>query len=465
MIAKTNYEATFVPVDDIIASPENDDLYNRVNQNRSDFKELVESIRAEGIKEPLHVTEDGFILSGHRRQAAAKAAGKSEVPVVIQPVRRSEMARARYRKLLASYNTQRDKTSGEKIREKLARSRPKAHQQIIAERLTHENEVQALSIQTCGHIKRHGISKAKQQFLDAILNDVESRRKDWPISVRSIHYNLIEKRPKVLRNSSKGKNRSTYENNRKSSSDLSDMATRARVSGLIPWGAIGDETRSQTVWDIHDTVEDYVAFAAKDFASRYQRDLLTGQTYHIELVIEKLTIHRPAKRAASRYTVPVTVARGKSSYPPRESVINRWRASGKPKLAVILFADLDPSGIEIVDMWHKSLIGDFGVSEDDLSVVRGGLNPEQAERFSLPQSIDAADQNFVDTYGSFQYELDALKSDQLETLVSEAIESVLDRKAYEEQVKKEEEDAGFLEQAAEEVAEFMAELVDNYRDE
>ena len=83
MIAKkTDYQVKFVNIRDVKPSPENDQIYNGVNQERDDFKELVKSIRQDGIKEPLHVTLDGFILSGHRRFAAATRVGLSEIPVI-----------------------------------------------------------------------------------------------------------------------------------------------------------------------------------------------------------------------------------------------------------------------------------------------------------------------------------------------------------------------------------------------
>jgi ParB/RepB/Spo0J family partition protein len=45
--------------------------------------ELVESIRTKGVLEPLLITLDNLIVSGHRRWRAAQAAGLTEVPVVV----------------------------------------------------------------------------------------------------------------------------------------------------------------------------------------------------------------------------------------------------------------------------------------------------------------------------------------------------------------------------------------------
>jgi len=59
----------------------------KVNTTASDFWDLVESIREHGILVPIIVrpSENGYeIIAGHRRVAAAKLAGLTEVPVVVR---------------------------------------------------------------------------------------------------------------------------------------------------------------------------------------------------------------------------------------------------------------------------------------------------------------------------------------------------------------------------------------------
>ncbi|MBR2045255.1 MAG: ParB/RepB/Spo0J family partition protein [Agathobacter sp.] len=59
----------------------------KVNTTANDFWDLVESIREHGILIPIIVrpSTDGYeIIAGHRRVAAAKMAGLTEVPVIIR---------------------------------------------------------------------------------------------------------------------------------------------------------------------------------------------------------------------------------------------------------------------------------------------------------------------------------------------------------------------------------------------
>lgn len=58
------------------------------------FADLVESVRQSGILQPLLVTPDGVIVAGHRRVRAARAAGLSEVPVLVRDLDETQQIEA-----------------------------------------------------------------------------------------------------------------------------------------------------------------------------------------------------------------------------------------------------------------------------------------------------------------------------------------------------------------------------------
>lgn len=58
--------------------------------NEAGLAELADSIRAQGILQPLLVTPDGIIVAGHRRYRAAQAAGLERVPVLVRPLSEPE---------------------------------------------------------------------------------------------------------------------------------------------------------------------------------------------------------------------------------------------------------------------------------------------------------------------------------------------------------------------------------------
>jgi len=52
------------------------------------LEELADSIRAQGVLQPLLVTPGGEVVAGHRRLAAARLAGLSELPVIVRDLDR-----------------------------------------------------------------------------------------------------------------------------------------------------------------------------------------------------------------------------------------------------------------------------------------------------------------------------------------------------------------------------------------
>src|SRR5690242_6220295 len=62
----------FLPLHSIRPSPENDRIYRPIDPSAPDILALRDSILEFGIKEPLVVTMDHYIISGHRRHCAAR---------------------------------------------------------------------------------------------------------------------------------------------------------------------------------------------------------------------------------------------------------------------------------------------------------------------------------------------------------------------------------------------------------
>jgi ParB-like chromosome segregation protein Spo0J len=71
-------------------APENNEVYNAIASDNPDLIELANSIRDHGVQDPLLISTDGYIISGHRRRAAALLAGLTEVPVRIHPISRAD---------------------------------------------------------------------------------------------------------------------------------------------------------------------------------------------------------------------------------------------------------------------------------------------------------------------------------------------------------------------------------------
>lgn len=60
------------PIYSISPSEENDKIYGSVDTTDDAFLALVDSIQKNGLLQPIEVTSDGYIISGHRRYVACK---------------------------------------------------------------------------------------------------------------------------------------------------------------------------------------------------------------------------------------------------------------------------------------------------------------------------------------------------------------------------------------------------------
>ena len=217
-------------IDKIRPCPDNALIYRQISRKDPEIRELARSIREHGIREPLVITEDGFIISGHRRFYAATAiVGRKEVPIRIEPIRYDTDPKT-VRKLLAECNTQRIKSVDEIVREKIAKTDPKdAYQKIVNDRKEKAADNASELLDRIDHsniASRADISPAKELFLNAIKEVLENRRQFWPLSDRTIHYGLLNHPPLIHAS----KPASRYGNNIMSYRALCDLLARARIN-------------------------------------------------------------------------------------------------------------------------------------------------------------------------------------------------------------------------------------------
>ena len=451
-------------VDSLRPSPENDQLYRPVDTADPDFQALVNSVEEFGVREPLTVTRDGWIISGHRRYAAAKEASLEFVPVIVEPIRK-DADHDEFLRLLREYNRQRIKTREELLREEIVSADPEeAYAALIAHREEKASIATDGSIDIRGKKTRATISKAKTPFLLAVTAIIGKRKRFWPLSDRAIHYGLLNDPPLIHAS----KSDSVYANDMASYRALVDLLTRARIAGLIPMEVIADDTRSATIWDTHPNVQSFVRAELDEFLKGYWRDLLQSQENHIEIVFEKLTVASIIKPLAAKYTIPCYPSRGYSSLPPRWELAERYRKSGKNRLILIAVSDFDPDGEEIAHSLARSLRDDFGIKKID--AFKAALTAEQVERFKLPPKIRAKKtssnyKRFVDKHGHDAFELEALEPDVVQRVLTETIDQVLDIDAFYSELDEERSDAAYLAGVREYVHRQLWDMPDNLGDE
>lgn len=415
----------------------NDQLYDPVDESEPSFEALVASIREHGVLEPIVVSRDGYILSGHRRYAATRVLGLDRLPVRVRHDISAERDPDEFLKLLASYNRQRVKTTSEQLREELVLM---ADDSCARVRRFRRN---AAAVGSDGSVelrsrKRRSVIRDKLALRDAIVAVIREEERNWPLSDRAVHYRLLNI-PGLVRND---KTRVPYDNTPAAYDDVTNMLTRLRLDGSVPFQAIADETRPVVVWDTHRCVGDFVRRECDGFLKNYWRGLLQSQPNWIELLVEKNTVANQLRQVAAKYTVPMTSGRGYSSLPPRKDLVDRFRDSGRETLVVIVVSDFDPEGEDIPGSFGVSLRDDFHVAPEQLRIVKAALTADQVRSMNLHEGQLSKEsssryQRFVAAHGDRAWELESLSADQLREIVEGTIRSVLDLEAFEAEVERE----------------------------
>jgi hypothetical protein len=451
-------------VESLKPSPENGQLY-RPSWDDPDLDALAESIRKNGLREPLVITTDKFIVSGHRRHAALRWIKQVFCLCRVLPVRRRDMTTSEYVALLRDHNRQRNKTVAEQVREELVDVSPEeAHDRLceLREKSVDKpeyNGVESLEIE--GEKRRYQISDQKSDHVKYVKQVVfHDRRSYWPLSVRAVHYALLNYQ--FLRNIPL---KLAYANDDKSYSATSELITRLRLNGEIPWEAFDDPTRPFKDFRAFRDVREFVRQEVEKLFTGYWRDLLQTQPNHVEVVCEKNTIYHMVLRVTEKYQIPTSSGRGFNSIDPWNDLYERFEDSGKERLIVIVLSDFDPEGEMIPQVGGRTLRDDFEV--EDVTIIKAGVTREQIERYNLPPQNFAKDTSsnydwFVERNGGDEtvYELEALEPEAMMNDLDAVIRNVLDLDLFNAELGREREEAVYLETARTRAAEALQGLGD-----
>jgi hypothetical protein len=449
----------------LIPSPENTLIYRPVCDD-PDIEALAAAIRKNGC-DPLVITPDSYIVSGHRRRLALLVIGRVWTWCRVLPRPRASWTKDEYVALLRDFNQQRNKTVAEQVRETLIDVSPQeAHRRLRERRdksvfAPEHNGVRALAIE--GAKVRPAISDAKADHVKYVLQTVDALRQYWPLSVRGVHYKLLNfdfvrgyYHPKRNEPDHGTRRELRYVNDDNSYQATSDLITRLRLDGSIPWEAFDDQTRPLKVYNAFGNVREFVRQEVQQLFAGYWRDLLQSQPNHVEVVCEKNTVYQMVLRVTRKYLIPTSSGRGFNSIDPWHDLHERYLWSDKQRLIVIVLSDYDPEGEMIPQVAGRTLIDDFGVDRDDLSIIKAGVTREQITRHNLPPQNFAKETSsnhawFVAANGGDDavYELEALDPGVMLQDLEEMIRRVIDIDLFNREEAAEEGEAAYLVHARE----------------
>lgn len=459
----------WIPITQIHPAPENDTLYGPIDPNDPKIQEMAaEMRRRRKCRTLLTLSRDLYVMSGHRRLAAAKIAGLKSLECIIDPMLHSD---PQFVNELIRFNNQRIKSNDVLFREAVvATSKGDAYQKLKkarAEASVIHSDVE--SIQFTDETIQSPVTIRRMLFLRAVQKVIAAHQAYWPLTARQIHYRLLNDPP--LRDSSKDgrltrggapSQDSTYVNDKPSYNALIRMLKDARLQGLISWNVIHDPTRPVTIWRVHDSTQSYIEEELDGFLTGYSRNLLQSQPNHIELFAEKKTLISMIEPIASKYCLPLTIGSGSCSIAPIEKLVKRFWRSGKEKLVVLTVADFDPAGVMIARSFTQRLRDYFHIANVDARRV--ALTQDQITAYALPvggninDKEDVNKETFRRQFGEDTYEVEALEPADFEAIVEEAILQTIDIDAYNYEIQREEADSQFLEAKRKMILEYAASL-------
>jgi hypothetical protein len=259
--------------------------------------------------------------------------------------------------------------------------------------------------------KRHRHTNVELAEIDDAIYEVAAAER--PITVRGIFYRvmsmgLVPKTDKA--------NKATGE---PSGYGIVQRETlKLRRAGELPYHWITDGTRLRLQ---PETFSD--AQAALDNTARmYRRSLWIYQHAHIEVWAEKDAITGVVYPVTEQYDVPLLIARGYSSETFLYTTAAEINDEGNPAY-IYQLGDHDRDGVRAWKHISRKL-REFVDDDIELTFARIAVTPDQITGLNLPTRPDKTDSGFGPCV-----EVDAIESNTLRALVSEAIESHIDQNA------------------------------------
>ena len=426
-----------VPVERLKPSPENVLLYKNRSTSQADFRRFVQSIKETGgVQAPLLISIDWYVISGHQRLAGAKEARFPDVPCIMLPLRRSEHTSDEWLAILREHNTGREKTLDERIMENLVDINPDDAMDAVVDEQVKRSKPRSTTVYVPSKIRtRARITNQTRAFAEAIKGILTGVLKEsLPVPERAIHYRLL---PLDVRTSN-GKKGFVYKNDKRSVKALSDMLTRLRFCGEVPWSWICDDTRPVARWGVWSDAALFLGEKLDKLYAGFARDLMQSQGAYYVIVLEKLTIKGFIDKVAARYTIPTVTLRGNSGADARYQLAERFKESGKRSLVLFVLTDCDPAGDSICESTVHSLRDEFGI-EAEVKGVRVAITHEQADKYGVAGAVEikksSVSPKFIRRHGRRDcYELEAVPPEVLAGWLDEHIRGNIDVESYNHEV-------------------------------
>lgn len=182
---------------------------------------------------------------------------------------------------------------------------------------------------------------------------------------------------------------------------IQDRVNDCRAAGLLPIDfVLEEEARAFSGVENPEerTPEEYLAaYLVTDLRAEenYTPDWWDGETYYIQMVVEKIDLREMFGPTCAEYHIPIATSKGWSSMLQRAEYARRFKEAEERGLKCVLLycGDHDPDGLRISDKLRKNLSdlrnvqwsdGTEGYDPSDLVIDRFALNYDFIIRHRLP---------------------------------------------------------------------------------
>lgn len=292
-------------------------------------------------------------------------------------------------------------------------------------------------------IKLSVANRARLQMINGIIT--EYQRQDYVLTLRQLYYQLVT--------------RDVIPNNVKEYAKLSTLLKEGRMGGIVDWNAIEDRLRVPSQPSSFESPEQILDACI----SQYELPRMDGQPSYIEVWVEKDALSGVLKRVTEPFHIPILVNRGYSSVSAMHDAYKRFKAAydNDQSVVILYLGDFDPSGVDMLrDIKSRILeffVGEHGHEDDgedweevarlsnfNFEVIPVALTRQQIRQYNPPPNpakiSDPRAAKFIEEHGASSWEVDALKPEVLDAILTKAIKANIDETKYKKKMAEEKKD-------------------------
>lgn len=282
------------------------------------------------------------------------------------------------------------------------------------------------------NIRMNKANKERLNVINLIIEEYQAQ--GYTLTLRQLYYQLVS--------------RDIIPNKTSEYAKLSTLLKEGRMSGFVDWDAIEDRLRKPSKPSSWENPAEII----NSCILQYQLPRQDGQSNYLEVWVEKDALSGVLSRVTNKYHVPILVNRGYSSASAMFDSFQRFKTafSDSKEITILYLGDYDPSGLDMIrDIRERITEFIEGYYDDDadimskiqFNVVPIALTIEQIRQYNPPHNpakiSDPRAKEFIKNFGHSSWEVDALRPEVLNSLLTNAIETRLDLELYNSIVERE----------------------------